>query len=295
MMSTSKKKILIIINPISGVGRQMKVEKLAHKYLDKNILDYSFAYSQWAGHTIEIAKKAVEDQFDIVVAVGGDGSINEVVSSIVNTKVALAIIPTGSGNGLAHHLGIHLNLAKALKTINKLHCIAIDTAVIQEKIFASVAGIGYDAKIAHRFSQSKHRGFFPYLRLVFSVYFEYQPINYTFSFDGKVIQSKALFVTFSNSNQFGYNIKISPQASLQDGLIDVCIVEKFPLSYALKLIYLVIRGKSDRSKYLKIYRTSQVEVSSECPEMIHIDGDPLHSASHIYVKILPKSLQVIVP
>ena len=163
-MTSLKKKIIIIINPISGIGRQKTVEKLAKKFLDAEKYDYTFAYSEYAGHAVEIARMAVEDRYEIVVAVGGDGSINEVVSSIVNSSVALGVIPTGSGNGLAHHLKIPIRIKKALKVINQNHQTQIDTAIIQGRSFASVSGVGYDAKIAHQFSNSKRRGFFSYLK-----------------------------------------------------------------------------------------------------------------------------------
>ncbi|MEI8204679.1 MAG: diacylglycerol kinase family protein [Bacteroidota bacterium] len=294
-MDSLKKKILFIINPVSGIGRQRIVERLAKQYLDKEKFDYSFAYSEYAGHAIEIAKQAVDEQLDIVVAVGGDGSVNEVVSSIVNTPLALAVIPTGSGNGLAHHLKIPLAVKKALKVINNNKTISIDTASFQGKTFASVSGVGFDAKIAQEFSQTKLRGFISYLRLVIREYFMYKPLEYSFLLDGKELQSKALFVTFANSNQFGYNMKVSPKASLTDGLLDVCIMQKFPPWYTISIIYYIIMGKMNHCKYLRIYQAKKVRVKCEAEEMTHIDGDPLEIAVDIKVEIFPASLKVIVP
>ncbi len=292
---TIKKKIIFIINPVSGIGRQRIVEGLAIKYLDKDKFDYTFSYSEYAGHAIEIAQKAVDNSFDIVVAVGGDGSVNEVVSSIINTKVSLAIIATGSGNGLAHHLKIPLGVKKALKVINNDKETSIDTAMIQGRTFVSVSGVGFDAKVANDFTQLKLRGFLSYLILVIKQYFIYKPLEYSFLMDGKELHSKALFVTFANSNQFGYNMKVSPKASMQDGLIDICIMQKFPLWHTLSIIYYIIVGGMDRCKHLKIYQAKEVNVTCESPEMTHIDGDPLEIASEIKVMILPSSLKVIIP
>jgi diacylglycerol kinase (ATP) len=228
----NKKKILFIINPISGIGKQKNIESVILRKLDLLKFDYSIKYTQYPHHAIEIAKEAAEKGIDIVVAVGGDGSINDVASGILKSNTAMAIIPAGSGNGLANYLNIPLNISKAIKIINSYKILEIDTATLNGNSFISIAGMGFDAVIAEKFALTKLRGFWAYLKITIREFFKYSPQEFTISFDNKQIKRTALLVSFANSNQFGFNISIAPKASVTDGYIDLCVISKMS---ALKL------------------------------------------------------------
>ena len=161
-----KKKICFIVNPISGVGRQKVIEELIDKYLDRTIFEYEISYTKAAKHATELAKEAAKRNVDIVVAVGGDGSVNEVSRGLIGTKTAMAIIPTGSGNGLARYLNISLNLKSAMTIINQCNIKTIDTIQLNNETFANVAGIGFDAHIGWEFAKFGKRGFSSYLKVI---------------------------------------------------------------------------------------------------------------------------------
>ena len=229
MSSLEKDKILFIVNPISGVGKQKKIENAVEKYLDKEKFDYKIAYTFYPHHATAIAIASVIKNYDIIVAVGGDGSINDCVKGLFSTGATLGIIPTGSGNGLARCLNIPLSIKEAMQTINNKKIIDIDTISLNNTIYASIAGIGFDALIAKEFSKVRSRGFQPYLKLVLQHYPTYLPKNYKLEIDGRIIETQALFISFANSTQFGFNTEIAPHAELNDGLLDIVVVKKPPL------------------------------------------------------------------
>lgn len=228
-----KKKILFIINPISGIGKQKKVEQALETYLDKEKFDYQINYTSYAHHATALSLAAVLKGFDIVVAVGGDGSINDCVKGLVSTGVTLGIIPAGSGNGLARCLNLPLSVEDAIKCINNQKSMDMDSIKLNDTVYASIAGVGFDALIAKEFAKTHTRGFQPYLKLVLQHYPQYKQQDYTLIIDGKEITTQALFISFANSTQFGFNTEIAPNAELDDGLIDVVIVKKPPLPLLL--------------------------------------------------------------
>lgn len=190
MSSLEKDKILFIVNPISGVGKQKKIENAVEKYLDKEKFDYKIAYTSYPHHATAIAIASVIKNYDIIVAVGGDGSINDCVKGLFSTGATLGIIPTGSGNGLARCLNIPLSIKEAMQIINNKKIIDIDTISLNNTIYASIAGIGFDALIAKEFSKVRSRGFQPYLKLVLQHYPTYLPKNYKLEIDGRIIKTE---------------------------------------------------------------------------------------------------------
>ncbi len=223
-----QKRILFIVNPISGIGRQKAVERLIEARLDKDRFNISIAYTNAPGHATDISRKAAADGVEIVVAVGGDGTVNETAAGLVDSETILAIVPAGSGNGLARHLKIPMNLKRAIDVINMGRILKIDTATMNDQLFVNVAGVGFDAAVAKKFALAGKRGFSTYLRITTNSYKQYEPKQYTLIIDGKVIKRRALLISFANSSQFGNNTSIDPSASVSDGYIDVCIVGKVP-------------------------------------------------------------------
>jgi len=291
-----KKKIYFIINPVSGQGRQNVFEKIIPEFLDLSKYEYYISYTSESGEATKLSRNAAEKgDCDIAVAVGGDGSINEVAKGLVNTNIPLGIIPCGTGNGLANYLGIPFNFKKALNIINAANVRSIDTATVNEKLFISIAGVGFDAFVAKKFSKIKTREFWAYLNIVIREYPRYKPEEYIIEINNTIIKTKALFVSFANSNQFGFNATISPSATINDGLIDVCIFNKAPLIEAPVLAQLLFFRAIDKSRHMEIIKASEVKLIQPHNDYIHIDGEPVKLGEELNIKVKPLSLNVIVP
>ena len=288
-------KILFIINPISGVGKQKKVEKAIEKVLDKNLFDYEVEYTEYAHHATVISLQAAIRQVDIVVSVGGDGSINDCVRGLIGTNVTLGIIPAGSGNGLARTLNIPLNIEDAIEVLNKKKRATIDTVKVNNKIYASIAGIGFDALIAKEFRKTKVRGFNKYLSLILQLYPFYESQNYKMEIDGKKIESNALFISFANSNQFGYNTVIAPSAKIDDGFMQISIVKKVPIVMLPWTAQLLFLRNFDKSMYVKTYKAKEVKVINNDSRLVNLDGESVLMEKELHFTINPKSLNVIIP
>ena len=290
------KKILFIINPISGKKRKdFLVEKIRQKF-DNEAFDVEIAYTEHAGHGTELAA-AVLRGTDVVAAVGGDGTINEVASQLLNTDTTLAIVPLGSGNGLAHHLAIPQNADKNLQLIAD-KCDTpelVDACSINDDFFFSIAGVGYDAKVAYDFNHGNERGFHGYFKYILKDYFNYNYNTYIIDCDGDRIERKAFFITFANSSQWGYNVKIQPKASVQDGLVDVCIAKK-PHWFALgDTVASLLMNRIDHRKLIEYKKCKELVISIKDGQKMfwHVDGDSREPVEKIVIKIIPHSLKVI--
>jgi YegS/Rv2252/BmrU family lipid kinase len=243
---------------------------------------------------MRLASVAAMENFDIVCAVGGDGTINEVVQGIGKAQLTLAIIPTGSGNGLARHLEIPLEAEKAIRLINHLNTKTIDLASINGYPFASIAGLGFDARVANKYSKLKKRGFYGYSRVVMMEFFRYREREYTLSFNDQKITRKALLLSIANSNQFGYNTIIAPNAKSDDGLLDIVIVKKFPVGEIPRMIGLLFTGKIDQSSYIESFQTSEIFIVRKRGKRVNIDGEAIKMGKEIFVRIQPSAIKVIV-
>ena len=289
------KRILFIINPVSGIGKHKVEEGLITQRLDRTLYIPEIIYTNAAGHATEISRKASTDGVDIVVAVGGDGTVNETAAGLVGTATAMAIVPAGSGNGLARHLKIPMNVKRAIDIINRGKILKIDTATINDQLFVNLAGVGFDASVAKKFSEAGTRGFSTYLRITNNSYKQYEPKQYTLVIDGKVFKRRALLISFANSSQFGNNTSIDPAASINDGYIDVCIVGKMPYWKALLYSPLLFLKKFDQTRYVEIIRAKEVVLKRKKGKTIHLDGDPKTMGKELTMRINPLSLNVIVP
>jgi diacylglycerol kinase (ATP) len=289
------KNILFIINPISGTGRQKNIEHLIDQELDKSKFTAKVVSTDGPGQATVLCKEAVEKGTDVIVAVGGDGTVNEIGQALVGTDSALGIIPTGSGNGLARHLKIPFNIKKAIRVINqdKLH--KIDTATVNDKVFLSIAGIGYDAFVAKKFSKAARRGFFSYFRIVSGEYTAYKPKKYILEVDGKTITRRALLIAFANSNQFGNNTSIDPNAAIDDGYIDLCILRRIPLLLVPFYVPLLFSKMFHKTQYIEIIRAKEATVTRKKGKTMHFDGDPVTMGKKLEMKVNPLSLNIIIP
>jgi len=288
-----KQNILFIINPISGVGRHKVIEKLVAERLDKSLFDYELAYTNAAGHATELSAEAVRNNTDIVVAVGGDGSVNEVGKSLINTTTSMAILPAGSGNGLARHLKIPMDLEKAMEVINASHIISIDTAVLNKQAFIGMAGIGLDAHIGWEFARFGKRGFKSYVKVFFREFPRYKALDYELNIDGKSYHRNAMLISFANGSQYGNNATIAPGADLQDGVLDICILKRFPFFAVAGLAWKLFNNTMDRSKHLETLRGKNISVIQK-QNTAHLDGEPIEAGREINISVNPLSLKIIV-
>ena len=289
-----KKKILCIINPISGAGRQEVVEKLLKQYSDDHTIDYTIECTTSAGQATEISKTRRKD-YDAIIAAGGDGSINEIVQGLVNTDTALGIIPIGSGNGFARHLKIPLKLEKAIGVINDFNLERIDTAKIDDHYFANVAGIGFDALVAHEFALFGKRGFSSYVRVTAKELLKFRPLRVQLTTDGIRHEVNAFLLSVANGSQFGNNAWIAPAASARDGKLNITILKQFPLISSPALVYRLFMKSFDKSKYTENYTAQHIVLEKEGEIIAHMDGDPYKFKDRININVLPESLNVIVP
>jgi len=286
--------ILFIVNPISGVGRQKIIETLADTCLDQTKFEVQFAYTEYAGHATSIAKEA-SATYRSVVAVGGDGTMNEVASGVVHTNCNMGIIPTGSGNGFARHLGIPLKLKRAVELLNVAKPQTIDTAQINGRMFVNVSGIGFDAEVGHRFADYGARGPFSYTKISASAFWRYQCSTYALSTDGYERAHCAFMISFANTSQFGNNAHIAPRASVCDGLIDICIVKKIPRWYGIPLAIRMFTKSLSKSKYYTAVqcKTATIKNPKNLPLKIHIDGEPEIFNNDIVISVNPQSLTIL--
>ncbi|MDC3253230.1 diacylglycerol kinase family protein, partial [Crocinitomicaceae bacterium] len=217
--------VRFIVNPMSGVRKKNFLPELIEECLDHSKFDYDIAFTEYKLHAKTLAKKSSEEGIDIVCAVGGDGSVHEVGTALIGTKTKLAILPVGSGNGLARHLKISTDIREAIQCINNSKCISMDTVLVNEKSFLGVGGYGFDAVIAKKFDTHTRRGLWGYIQLILREFFRYNPINASIDIDGKIKTLPVVLLTVANSSQFGNGFTISPKSDVTDGELELVVLK----------------------------------------------------------------------
>ncbi|MCX2582442.1 diacylglycerol/lipid kinase family protein [Pedobacter sp. MR22-3] len=291
----TKHNILFIINPISGGKGKLRIPDFIDKYLDKEKFNANFVFTEYIGHAAELADEAANKNFDILIAAGGDGTINEVATKVLQHQKILGILPLGSGNGLARFLQIPKNLRQAILAINRLKIDKIDTATFNNKKFFNLAGIGFDAHLSSVFSNDKKRGLAGYVKLGLKEVFGYRAQKYIIDIDGIEYQRNAFAISIANSSQYGNDVFIAPGASIKDGLLDVCIIKPFSLLKLPLLGYVMLKGTAEHSEMIEIIKGKQIKILRETDGAVHIDGEPLKMGKEIAVSVAPLSLSVVVP
>lgn len=290
-----RKKILFIINPISGGRDKQRIPGLIEKHLDKNKYEHRISFTERVEHGYMLAKAAVKDHYDIIVAVGGDGTVNEISKAIIHTDVTLGIVPFGSGNGLARSLKIPLKSIEAIQLLNKGIIDTIDAAKLNEHHFFNIAGSGFDAHISECFAKNNIRGFSGYIKTTFQELKKYVPQEYEINLDGNKIVRKAFIVSIANSSQYGNEAHIAPRADVKDGWLDIVVVK--PIRW-FKIPFLALRmfnKSAESSSYVEMFRAKKIEIKREYSAAIHLDGEPRIEQKDMLIEILPLSLKVIVP
>lgn len=292
-----KKRLTIIINPISGRGKWQYALRQILNNLDFHQFMINVEITEHRGSAVEIARKEVETGTDIIIAAGGDGTVNEVGRAVVHSNSILGIIPIGSGNGLARHLKIPTSPAIATQIINRLNIQEIDTGTINGHFFINVAGVGFDALIVQDYEETSHRGLPAYLQAIVKRYISYKPKKYKIILDdNNRIARKALLVTFSNSTQFGYNTVIAPNAILDDGYFDMCVMQKVPIHEAPIEAPRLFLKTIHHSKYHEMWKVREATIIRKNKGPIQVDGELIQDTSPvIHVKNYHRSIKLIVP
>ncbi|MDR3679026.1 MAG: diacylglycerol kinase family protein [Flavipsychrobacter sp.] len=290
-----KKHLVFIINPKSGVDRQKEIKDAVDAGLDQNTYSYEIIFTEYAKHGIVLAEKAAKDGAYAVVAVGGDGSVNDIVTGLQGTDTALAIIPKGSGNGMARTMKIPLTVPEAIAVINKGKEERIDIAYANSQVFISNAGVAFDALISKKFAKSVRRGLAIYSWLVTRHMWTYKEWDWDITIDGKQITEKAFMVNVANGKQFGYNFKIAPMASYTDGWLDVIIIRKFPKILGGMLVVRAMAGTIAGSPFVKHYKAKEVIVTHPGLRLMQTDGDAHVCSNKIHFRIQQGAQKVLVP
>lgn len=288
-----KTKTVVIVNPISGVGKQKKIETLLRENLNQDLFDYTVRYTEHIHHGTDIAREAVDQGCDCVVAVGGDGSVNDVAQGLKDTGVTMGIIPCGSGNGLARGLKIPLTPTSAIKLLNQRNEHLIDSIVINDKyISVNAAGVGFDAYIARLMKAAKTRGFAAYTNLILREYASYKNNTYCLTIDGRTIERSAWFIAVANGRQFGYNLSVAPKANLSDGLIDISIIDKIPLDHILITAPMAFMNLLDHSQHVETFRAKDILIEGNVHKWVNIDGEGENLGNTLHFVNHPNSVKI---
>lgn len=294
-MDKLKKKIVFIINPISGLQSKESVIQLIDDTIDATKYTWEIEYTQNAGHAVDISAEAAKNEIDIVVAVGGDGTMNEVARSLVNTPTALGILPFGSGNGLARHLLIPMDTRKALETINDGVVEQIDYGIMNGTHFFCTCGVGFDAFVSLKFAEAGKRGMLAYLEKTLQESLNYQPETYVLETEDGKVRHKAFLIACANASQYGNNAYIAPNALITDGLLDVIILEPFTVLDVPSLAFQLFNKTIDHNSRIKTFKCRDLHIHRNTSGVAHFDGDPMMTGSDIHVNVVQKGLRVVVP
>lgn len=262
--------------------------------LNPYLFDADVVHTEYRGHGLLMAKQFAEAGYYAVIAVGGDGTVNEVANGLIGTATALGIIPVGSGNGLARHLNIPVNVRQSIHVLNSSEIIQIDYGLVNDHPFFCTCGTGFDAYVSTEFAKSKNRGVVTYIEKMIKGYFNYKSQNYVLEGPGIEMKDKAFVITFANASQWGNNAYIAPQASVQDGMMDISIMSNFP-TIAIPSIALQLFTKTiDKDLFVTTLRTNQITLYRDEPGPFHFDGEPYEEGKEVKISIVQDGLNVLV-
>lgn len=290
-----KRKILAVINPISGTSNKEFMPETIARCIDPDKFDVVVRFTQHASHATLLTEEAIKEGFYGVIAVGGDGTINEVAAALRDSSTALGIIPCGSGNGLARHLGIPMNVEKALEIINLDNIESLDYCTANDRPFFCTCGVGFDAHVSQKFAEAKKRGPLSYIQKTLVEYLKYRCKTYSIEMNDRVVTEKAFVIACGNASQYGNNAFITPRASMHDGLIDVTVIHPFtPLDTAVLGVLLFTRH-IDQDTNINTFRTSELTIHRPKPDVMHIDGEPIMMNADIHIKCHKAGIKIFLP
>jgi len=286
---------LAIVNPVSGTGNKEKLPRLIETVVDAERADVRVVVTRYAGEGHELAGQAAAEGYHVVVAVGGDGTVNEVGSALCGTSTALAVVPCGSGNGLARHLRIPMNTARALQLVNEDHVRAFDYCTANERPFFCTCGMGFDAQVSRRFADEGTRGLITYIKTAVTEYFKFNASHYVIDIDGERMEEQAFIIACCNAAQYGNNAFIAPRATMQDGLIDLTVMHKFNLAEGGLIGARLFTRTLEQDRHVSIYRGKRIIIERDHEDVIHLDGDPLTMPARVVIENHQHGINIVVP
>ena len=289
-----KTTIAFIINPHSGTNSKKQLADVIPGYFSADSFELKIVYTEYAGHGNKLAAELAAAGYDVVVACGGDGTVNEIASALTGTGVAFGIVPLGSGNGLARHLGIPLDVDGALRVISEMFTFDMDCGVVNSHKFFCTCGTGFDAQISWDFSQQSTRGLLTYLKVIVADYWDYKPQTYEMTLqDGSVKKTSAFLITFANACLYGNDAFIAPNASVRDGLLDVSVITSLDLLSVPKFAYQLLTKGLDKNDNVEMFRVKSVKLVRPCAGPLHYDGEPGTDSENVEIKVMPAALKVV--
>lgn len=291
----NERKILALINPISGTLNKDSLPKAIDKIIDSEKFEIEIKYTEHANHAYELSKEAAANGYYGVLAIGGDGTVNEVASALCDTETALGIIPLGSGNGLARHLRIPLNIDKAISIINENHIENFDYCTANDRKFFCTCGLGFDAQVSSTFAKRGKRGPVGYFQSAISEYIKYRSQTYKITSSNGIITEKAFIIACGNASQYGNNAYITPNADMQDGEIDVTVMLPITPFDTAMLGLLLFSKHIDQDVNIISFRTADLSIERESEGIMHLDGEPVNMPKTIEIKCHKGGLKIFVP
>jgi YegS/Rv2252/BmrU family lipid kinase len=287
-------RLLFIVNPISGRSSKGNILSAITDSIDMQKYDVTIRFTNHPGHATALASEAVAEGYDVVVAVGGDGTVNEVARALVGTDTALGILPCGSGNGLARHLHIPMNARKAVEIINAGEVDAIDVMTVNGQYCFCTAGVGYDAKVSADYAKDSRRGLVTYAKKAIGGWLEYEPEEYIIEVNGQILKRRAVAIVCANANQWGNDFHVAPKASLTDGLIDVTIIHPISFINAIPMPAQILGYSFDKNPDVETFRVKSLLIKRRNLDVIHVDGESMAMSKDLKIDVLGDSLNVIV-
>ena len=297
------RKLLFLVNPISGTRTKEKLIAFISEKLHAVNISFDIDYTNATGNYTILKEKVIADRFTDIIIVGGDGSVNQIVQAFAELRLRFGILPVGSGNGLARAAGIPTKIKRALQVIIEGNTMPVDAFTINDAFSCMLSGLGFDAQVAHNFARKAKRGLFNYTKESLLHFFKAQPYVFEIKLPEFSFFTDAFLISIANSNQFGNNVTIAPQAKLNDGLLDVIVVQKM---HKVKLPYAVLKQLSGNNKMQQLvedmehkniiyFQTPSLEISNLKLAPLHIDGEAVATAQHLWVKVLPNYFTLFVP
>lgn len=287
--------VLFIINKFAGGGFEPTVEGKILDICAANNAECTIEFTRSHGHATVLANEGIQKGFNKIIAVGGDGTVNEVARSLVNTSIEMGIIPKGSGNGLSRHLGIPLNFEKAIENIFSGSPIRMDTFLVNNKLSLNVSGIGFDGHVANLFGKNGRRGLFGYIKLTLREFMRFKEFPLELTIDGRLQKIHAFIVAIANSSQYGNNARIAPLASVMDQRLHITVLKKVPIYASLPFIFRFLMGNVQSSSFCEIYEGRHIEIKTTVTKPFHVDGEPSGSDQFFTITVTPLSLTLVVP
>jgi len=295
MTLQTDRRLMLVINPISGTGSKKGVAEMVEQRMAPLGFKVDVRLTGGRGDATRLATLAADDGYHAVLACGGDGTVNETARALCGRPTALGILPAGSGNGLARHLGIPMDIPMALDVIEQGNIVPSDYGTVNGLPFFCTFGMGFDAAVTHRFARQHRRGLLSYVKSALSEYVQYRPQTYTLSANGKILTEKAFLVAVCNASQWGNNAYIAPHADITDGLLDITVVHSGSPIDAAVMGMDIFTGFINKNTMVHCFRAPAAVIYRSAAGEAHIDGEPMMMDDILDIKCRRGALPIFTP